>query len=96
VAAISRILSSFDDNTGTITINFDSITGVASTLALNNTSIDKTLTITIRLTTTQMLLFSQSLSPGQSIGIFDISVNAWTVGQHLPPSGLVDWSVTWS
>jgi hypothetical protein len=95
VAAISRILSSFDNNAGTVTINFDSITGIVTTLALNNTSPDKTLTITIRLTATQVLLFTQSRTPGQGIGVFDISVNGWTVGTHLPPSGLDDWLVTW-
>lgn len=95
MAAVSRVLSSFDDNAGMVTINFDSVTGVVSTLALTNNSPTKTLTVTIRLHSSQAVLFTQTRTPGQGIGIFDISANGWTIAAHTPLSGLVDWEVSW-
>jgi hypothetical protein len=96
MATASRILSSFDNEVGKLSVTYDDVTGVVSQVVVVNGHLTKPLTFTARLTSDQSIQFQkETVSIATAVKTFDVSGLGWTIGPHTPISPPLDWEVSW-
>jgi hypothetical protein len=95
VAAASRVLSTFEDEVGKLSVTYDDVTGIVSSVVVVNGHATRALTATARLSADQSVLFQKVVSIATAVKTFDVSGLGWTVGPHSPIVPALDWVVSW-